>query len=200
MNKQEFITQLRAKLSGLPKQDVEERLAFYGEMIDDRMEEGLSEEEAVSAVGTVDEIVEQIVADLPLTRLVKEKIRPKRTLRAWEIVFLVLGSPIWLSLLIAAFVVVLALYAVLWSLIISVWAVFGALAGCTLGGLAAGIIFTVLGNLWPGLALISAALVCAGLSIFAFVGCLAATKGTVLLTKKIAIGIKNCFRRREKVS
>ena len=200
MNKQEFITRLREKLSGLPTQDVEERLAFYIEMIDDRMEEGLSEEKAVAAIGTIDEIAEQIVADLPLTKLVKEKIKPKRALRAWEIVLLVLGSPIWLSLLIAVFAVVLALYAVLWSLIVSVWAVFGALVGCTLGGLAAGIVLISLGKLWSGLALISVALLCAGLAIFTFFGCLAATKGMAVLTKKIAIGIKNCFRRKESVS
>ena len=49
MNKQEFLSQLRKGLAGLPQNDIEERLAFYGEMIDDRIEEGLSEEEAVSA-------------------------------------------------------------------------------------------------------------------------------------------------------
>lgn len=200
MNKQEFIIRLREKLFGLPAQEMEERLAFFGEMIDDRIEEGLSEEEAVSAVGTVDEIVEQIIADVPLTRLVKEKIKPKRALRAWEIVLLVLGSPIWLSLLIAAFAVVLALYAVLWSLIVSVWAVFGALVGCTIGGLVSGIVLITTGKLWIGLVMIAAALLCAGLAIFAFFGCLLATKGMAVLTKKIAIGIKNCFRRKENVS
>ena len=200
MNKQEFITQLRAKLSGLPTQDVEERLAFYSEMIDDRMEEGLSEEEAVTAIGTVDEIAEQIVADLPLTKLVKEKIKPKRALRVWEIILLVLGSPIWLSLLIAVFAVVLALYAVLWSLIVSVWAIFGSLVGCAIGGLASGIVWITTGKLWIGLIMIAAALLCAGLAIFSFFGCLSATKGMAILTKKIAIGIKNCFRRKEKVS
>ncbi len=43
MNKQAFLTQLRKGLSGLPQEDIEERLAFYSEMIDDRIEEGLSE-------------------------------------------------------------------------------------------------------------------------------------------------------------
>ena len=45
MRKQEFLAQLRKALSGLPQDEIEERLTFYGEMIDDRMEEGLSEEE-----------------------------------------------------------------------------------------------------------------------------------------------------------
>ena len=37
MRKQEFLDTLRARLSGLPKQDVEEWLGFYSEMIDDRV-------------------------------------------------------------------------------------------------------------------------------------------------------------------
>ena len=63
MRKQEFIYQLWKKLSDLPKEEVEERLSFYAEMIDDRMEEGLSEEEAVAAIGSTDEIAGQIVDD-----------------------------------------------------------------------------------------------------------------------------------------
>lgn len=86
MNKQEFLSGLRKGLSGLPQDDIEERLTFYSEMLDDRVEEGLSEEEAVSALGSVEEIVGQAVADIPLAKVVKERIKPKRRLRAWEIV------------------------------------------------------------------------------------------------------------------
>ena len=37
MNKREFIDKLRTKLKGLPNSDIEERLGFYAEMIDDLM-------------------------------------------------------------------------------------------------------------------------------------------------------------------
>ena len=123
MSKQEFLDCLRKGLSGLPQEDIEERLTFYSEMIDDRIEEGLSEMEAVSAIGTVDAVITQVLADTPLTKLVKEKAKPKRTLRAWEIVLLVLGSPIWLSLLIAAFIITLAAYIVVWSVVITLWSI-----------------------------------------------------------------------------
>ena len=103
MSKQEFLVQLRKGLSGFPQEDIEERLTFYSEMIDDQMEEGIMEEDAVSRIGSVDTIISQIKADIPLAKLVREKITPKKHLKAWEIVLLVLGSPIWLSLLIAAF-------------------------------------------------------------------------------------------------
>ena len=64
MNKQEFLTELKKALSPLSKADLEERLSFYSEMIDDRMEEGLSEEEAVAAIGSPDEIAAQIIRNL----------------------------------------------------------------------------------------------------------------------------------------
>ena len=62
MHKQEFLEQLGQALSGLPEQDRKERLAFYGEMIDDRLEEGIPEEEAVSGIGTPGEIAAQVIA------------------------------------------------------------------------------------------------------------------------------------------
>ena len=105
MSKQEFLAELKAGLNGLPQEDIEERLTFYSEMIDDRMEEGLTEEEAVLAIGTVNEVITQILTDTPLSKLVKERVKPKRTLKAWEIVLLALGAPIWLSLLIAVLAV-----------------------------------------------------------------------------------------------
>ena len=44
MSKQEFLAALEEGLSGLPREDVDERLGFYSEMIDDRMEDGLPED------------------------------------------------------------------------------------------------------------------------------------------------------------
>ena len=198
-NKQAFFSSLRSRLASLPPEDLEERLDFYNEMIDDRMEEGLSEEEAVAQVGDVDEIVTQILADTPLSTLVKERIKPKKRLRPWEIVLLAVGSPLWLSLLIAAFGVVFALYAVLWSLIVSLWAVFASFVGCALGCVTGGAVIT-LRNPLPGIALIGAGILCAGLSVFLFLGCKAATKGMAKLTKKIALGIKYCFVKKEAAS
>ena len=195
MTKSEFLAALRKALYGLPQEDVEERVAFYAEMIDDSVEEGVSEEEAVAAIGSVEEIAAQIVADTPLTRLVSVKIH--RRLSAWEIVLLVLGSPIWLALLISAFAVALSLYVVLWSVVVSLWSVFVALAASALGVLAGGVVFLCCGHTFSGLACIAAALVCGGLSIFAFFGCKAATKGAAWLTKQSVIALKKACLRKE---
>ena len=199
MTKQEFIMRLCAKLHGLPQKEVEERVSFYCEMIDDRVEEGLREADAVSALGDVDAIAEEIVATIPLSKIAKEKIKPKRRLKAWEIVLLAVGSPIWLSLGIAAIAVLISLYAALWSVVVALWSVFGALVGTGFGGVVAGIIFAFLGYAPTGAVTVGAAIVCAGLAILLFFGCLAATKGTAVLAGRTVLGIKKCFVRRERV-
>lgn len=197
MRKQEFLARLRRCLAGLPQGDIEERVSFYSEMIDDRMEEGCSEEDAIRQIGSVDEVAAQIVADVLLAERAEETATPKRRLKAWEIVLLALGSPVWLSLLIAAFAVVLSLYISLWAVIVSLWAAFGALIGCALGGVVAGIGFVCGGHSLAGVAMLAAGMVCAGFSIFTFYGCRAATEGAVLLTKKMSLWIKNCFVKKE---
>ena len=197
MSKQEFLAQLRKGLSGLPQDDIEERLTFYSEMIEDQIEEGLSEEVAVSAAGPVCEIVAQAVTDIPLTKIAKEGIKPKRQLSAGEIILLALGAPIWLSLGIAAFALILSLYISLWAVNISLWAVFVAFAACSIDNVLACIIFTVSGEGVSGAAMLAAGIACAGLSIFTFYGCKAAMGGTLILTKKSVIWIKNRFIKKE---
>ena len=198
MLKQEFLNALREGLNGLPEADIEERIAFYGEMIDDRIEEGRAEEAAVAEIGTVEEVVQQIVEETPLTRLVKEKIKPKRKMRAWEIVLLILGFPLCFPLLAAAGAVVLALYVTLWSLVIALWAIEIAFIVSAVALLCGAIVLFVSGHGTTGLFALGAALILAALSIFLFFGCVAASKGTVLLAKKIVIGIKNLFVGKER--
>lgn len=197
MRKEDFLAQLRGGLAGLPQKDIDERVAFYSEMIDDRMEDGLSQTDAVSGVGEVAQIVSQIIAETPLVKIAKERTKAKRKMKAWEIVLLILGSPVWLSLLIAAFAIALSLYAVLWSGVISLWAVFASVIACAVAGIFGGILFLCKGNVLPGIAMIGAAIACAGVGIFLFYGCKLASVGMVLLTKKIILWIKRCFMKRE---
>ena len=197
MNKQEFLTQLRKELSGLPQNEIEERIVFYGEMIDDRVDEGLSEQEAVAAVGPVSEIIAQVIEEIPFARIAAERIKPKRRLKAWEIVLLAVGSPIWFSLLAAAFAVVFSVYVSLWAVVVSLWAWFASCVACAFGGAAGGGVVLCGGNTPAGITMLAAGLVCAGVSIFVLFGCKAATKGMVLLTKKMALWMKKCFVKKE---
>ena len=197
MNKLKFILSLHEKLSGMPESEIEERLNFYSEMIEDRIEEGLSEEEAVADIGNIDDIANQIISDIPLTKIVKNKVKKKRKLRVWEIVLISVGSPIWFSLLVAAFAVIISVFASIWAVVVSLWAVDFALALCFLGCVVALVLLSIGNNVLLGLALLGCGIVCAGLSMFLFYGCLEATKGSVWLLKKFIFCLKKCFRRKE---
>ena len=164
MTKKAFLSELRAALSALPEQERDERLRFYAEMIDDRMEDGMTEEEAVAAVGNTNEIAQRIHTEAAVV---------------WLILLLVLGSPLWLSL-----------YAALWAVIISLWAVFVSFAAVSLSGYVAAPAFGVHGNFPMAAASLGAGLFMTGCTIFLFFGCLAASKGVCRLTKKIFAGIR----------
>ena len=189
MRKKEFLSALRRKLKGLPKREIEERISFYGEMIDDRVEEGCSEEEAVAKIGNVDKISRQILKGSRVSK-------SKRKRKPWEIALFWIGSPLWISLGAAAFAVAISLYASLWAIVISLWAVFVALVASAIGGAVISLPFAISGNAATGIAILGAALVCGGVAILGFYGCRAATKGAWWLTRK-SFGIKKCFRKKE---
>lgn len=193
MDKNAFLDELREKLSGLPEEDIEERVAFYREMIDDRIEDGVPEEEAVEGVGTVDSVVEQIMSEIPLSKLVREKVKPKRSLKAWEIVLLVLGSPVWIPLLVAAAAVVFAVYIVIWAVVICVYAVDLSLAAGALAGMAGIFIYLKAGNPAGAVFSAGAGLVCAGLAILLFFVCTAITKAVAKLTGRMLTKTKTSF-------
>ncbi len=197
MTKMQFLMSLHDQLSGLPQDDVEQRLNFYSEMIEDRMEDGLSEEEAVAAVGPVEVIVAQIIEETPLVKIAKEKMRPKRRLKTWEILLIALGSPLWLPLLVAAGAVILAVYAAAWSVIVSLWASFGALIASAVAGLMAGFALACIRSVPSGMVMLAGGMVCAGMSILMFHGCKAATKGILILTKKFAAWLKSRWMKKE---
>ena len=210
MTKQEFLDTLRAGLLGLTEADASERITFYSEMLDDRIEEGLSEEAAVAQIGSVDEIVASIHAEIPqkqkdvITRVDKPthhqappKKEEKKHMETWQIILLILGFPLWLPLLIAAFAVVISLIAVLWSVVGTLWgALFGTLAGCGIGVTLLGLGCIIAGKWVVGTALFGAGLACTGLAVFAFYGCIYATKGAAWLTKVTFVGIAKLFRGR----
>ena len=197
MTKEGFLAQLRQQLWALPEADRQNSLDYYAEMIDDRMEDGLSEEEAVAAIGNLEEIVQQILGETPRPPVVVEpakKAEPaKGSTKTWLIILLVLGSPVWIPLLASAIGTVIGIYVSLWSVVIALYAAFLALAvssvGCIVGS------FFMVGGIAGGIVAWGAALVCAGLAILLLLLANLAAKGMVKLTKLVWNSI---FRRKER--
>ena len=207
MTKQEFIDELRTRLSKLPLTDAEEQIRFYEEMINDRMEEGLPEEEAVDDIGSIDSIYNQIAKDAPKSHLKFDKTRQKaESQRRKKIIILSSTAIIWAPVLIALAAaalgiavslaaVAISLFVALWSLVASAWAVFAAFAFSSPVALLISILNIFNGNILSGIAILGGGMVVTGLAIFTFFGALYATKGSVILTKKSFVGISKLIHR-----
>lgn len=63
MNKAQFNQELRKRLSVLPNFEIEKSLSYFNEMIEDRMEEGMTEEEAVAKLGDIRFLAEKILEE-----------------------------------------------------------------------------------------------------------------------------------------
>ena len=193
MTKQEFIAQLRTKLSALPPSEIDEHIDFYAEMIADRIEDGAPEEDAVRSMGSVDKIADHIISDIPFTSIVKKQIKTKKPVSVFTIVLLALASPIWLPLACSFAAIILSLYIVLWSLVAVCWSMFASFIALAVSSVIACVIFTESGNILVGIAITGAGIFCAGAAIFSFFGCIAATKAVALIPKKIILKIKKHF-------
>ena len=178
---------------GLPQSDIEDRVSFFGEMIDGRMEDGMSEEEAVAAMEPIDTIVGQIMSEIPLAQLVKTKVKPEKGHKTWKIVLLICLFPIWFPLFIAFAAIVFSLLVAIWAVIISFYVVAGSLVIASLGCVIATGAYFGIGRIVPGIGGFGVIFVCIGLSILFFLLSIAMTKGTVFLTRKMFIGLKTSF-------
>ncbi len=176
MTKNEFLERLREGLFEWPKEDTEKFIDYYREMIEDRIEGGMSENEAVAALGTPDRVVYEIRLESSLPRIVKNKLKKRSPWRISEILLLLLGSPIWLSILIALFAAFLTVYLCFWAVLATFWAVELAFSAWGIAGLIVSIVSLVQGNGAALLFYFGSALFASALAIFGFFGCLLLTK------------------------
>lgn len=196
MTKAEFLLNLKNRLSFLSAQESEKAVSFYSEAIDDRMENGFSEEEAVADLGDINEIVKNIELEQPITELVKNKVKTSRDKSGNNTLWIILaicGFPLWFPLAIAFFAVILSVYITIWAVIISLYAVLFSFAVVAVSGILAGIIRSFLISPAHGLMIIGAAIICAGLFILLIKPIFLLTKKLVQLTALIAKKIKGLF-------
>lgn len=199
MTKEEFLSELSAKLAILSDAERKKTLAYYREMIEDRMEDGMSEAEAVAAMGDIDGIVRKITLDQPFSTIVKEKFRSASGLKWWHVALIILGFPLWFSLLASLGAGVFSVCAGLLAAVIGVVAAFAAAA---LGGMAAvvaGIVYLCRSNL-AGLALLGAGFFAVGLSMLTFWGARYIFKWCLGACRRLTRWVKSLFVKRGKAA
>ncbi len=193
MKKQEFLNEISARLKGLPDEEIRRSIDYFSEMIDDRMEDGMSEEEAVEAAGSVDDAVNDILKDVPLTKVIKAKASTRRKLRAWEIVLLIIGSPICFPLLLCFVILIWVIYIIIWAIVVCFWAIVLAFLVGGAGAVGVGILSLLrIPTALPALA-IAAGLVLMGISLLLIGPMIKLSKVTGKLAKVIVLWIKSWF-------
>lgn len=129
MRKEAYLDLLRMKLMEADIPGMDQMVDFYAEMIDDRMEDGMMEEEAVASMENIDSIVSQARADRPITDLVTARMKESHEAAKKKghgtrwMVLAIIGFPVWFPLLVAFFAVLLAVYVSLWAVVIALYAV-----------------------------------------------------------------------------
>ena len=191
MNKEKFLSAIEARLNGLPLGDTKKALDYYSELIEDRMEEGMSENEAVASLGNPDEVANQILMDMPLQKLVGQKVKQRRSLGVLATVLLIISSPMWVPLVLAALIVVAAVIISIFSIFIAFYAAVISMGAVSLAGIATFPILLVHGNIGPSLFMLSAAFIIAGAAIFMLIGVNRLTLLFIKLLKLIFVGIKS---------
>ena len=190
LTKNEFTRELKGRINHLPKAERRKILQYYYEMISERMEDGMTEAEAIDALGDLDELLSEYT---PVSKEPRRGIR----LRAWHIIMLIIGSPIWLSLVVAMLCVMLAFYIVIWALVVVFYAVFAALAVCGFACTLASLVSLFTGGVPYFFMLIGAGAVLSGLAILWLIVCNLFAKAMAKVTAKTSKGIFRFFFKRK---
>lgn len=112
MNKKEFLEELKTKLKRVGSTDWEAVISDYEELIEDYIEDGFQFEEIVKKIGTPDDVIKNLG--------IKEENgiigEQSKSGKLFITLLLILGCPLWASLLAAFFLLVLSAYIIIWCL------------------------------------------------------------------------------------
>ncbi|MEG2354135.1 MAG: DUF1700 domain-containing protein [Clostridium sp.] len=98
MNKEEFLRNFNMLLRSLPLNERNKMVGYYDEIIEDYIESGLDEEEAVNKLGSVGLIAEEIIRE---NSIVVKEPSLSGGIKVLLTILVVLGSPLWGALLLA---------------------------------------------------------------------------------------------------
>lgn len=215
MMREDFLAALSQRIAALPADEKNTVYEYYNEIYLDKKENGMDEEEIIAEFGDIDEIAAKILSEYPPDQQANVDPQSQRTgsdnqpysvqtikrrsttANVLIVVGLILGSPIWVSLLAAFFAVVFAVVVSVYSILIALWAVVGSL-------LLAGLICVICSfialfqNPAAGLIGLGTGFVSAGLGLMLTVGMIALSKYTGRFTGWMFVRIGRLFHRKSR--
>lgn len=167
MTKREFFDALTSRMKSLPKEEQNRVIRYYNEVLEDYMEDGMSEEEAVAQIEDVDTIAKRILLEYAMESHNKTPVEADPVYKAEQykkqgnvlmVTLALILIPLWGSLLIAALSGVFALAVSLFCVPISIGA---AAIGCII--MTPVLIFS--GQVGKGFLVLGAGLICVALTL-----------------------------------
>lgn len=196
MTKHEFISELQLRLKGIPENELLKSILYYEEMIDDRIEDGMSEEEAVADLGSVQSIADEILSVFSIPALMKAKVADNKNSSSNEglwLILMIVGFPIWFPLLTAFGAVIFSFYIVVWALIFVLYALLFSFGIGSLATFLAGSVLFFVRPFPTTLLAFGASFCLAALALFMFKPTIFMTKKLSQSTKYFALKIKYLF-------
>jgi len=199
MNKIEFLQKLELALDRLPENERNKTLLYYSEMIEDRIEDGKSEEEAVGEMEAIGIIAQRIIDETPIHKFVSEKIKTtayKSSNKTLMAILLILSSIIWVPLASAALIVFFSFVFTIGMFVLTAYLLvvtFGASAII----LVLGIPYMFISKPYLAILALGFAFICIGCAILSFRLAVALSKGFTKLALVFARWIKGLFVKKE---
>ena len=174
MTRNEFISSLSARLHSIPEAEKNKALDWYSELICDRMEE-MPEADAVSGIGSVDEIADEILSQYRQNTTAvhssdgtepQSRRSPDKGVNTALVIFAAaVLSPIWLPLLIVGLSLAFVAVVLVWCAVVTVGVMLVSAAAVGAVGLVYGFWALFVINPAYGLLVLGAALTAAGLTL-----------------------------------
>lgn len=213
MTKSEFIQTLEAKLNGLPQEEICKSTTYYSEQIEDRKEDGMTEEQAIADLESIDIIAQRIIDDynescaqnaknadsnavsnIPVSQNTaaqgtanKVKFSDKQVIL---IIVLVVTFPVWIGLLAGACGVYIGLWGGVIGICAATFGLFVAAVACLIS-LPFSAVFSI-GSVFMAL---GSVLLLFGLSFLFGFGAFYAAKGLIELLVVVCRGLEKLFKR-----
>ncbi len=191
MNKAVFLKELAFHLNKMKNADKDRFLTYYDEIISDYIENGIPEEDAVNKIGVPIKVAEELLESQDSLKI----DMPSTGSRSLNILLLILGFPLWGSLLLAGILMLISIYIILWCI------PFTTGVGC-IGFLATSIIgfvgspFIIAKSLPVGIVQLGTSIAAVGISILLGIATMKLSEIFIAITKRFNTKLIVLFKRR----
>lgn len=192
MTKSIFIENLRVLLKSINEDERNKFISYYEEIFDDYMENGFTEEEVINKIGSPESIANSILEEQDSLNI---KV-PSFNSKILNIVLLILGFPLWGSLLLAVALIILSIYIIIFCVPFTTGVMSVSFFGAGLFGVIASL-FLMFDGLALGIVQLGVCISLIGASILLGIITLYVSKKVMSITSKLTLKIVKSFKRKE---